>query len=202
MLDSLILRWFFIIVIIIYIIGFMIPLVLIKQNGRDPHGTHEGASLIARLSSVSILTWLVYIILYIIFGDLIRYFWAFSLLISDGFIISGIILIILGVILEGLGIFYLGINFRIELPKEQTELITNGIYRLMRNPIVFGVYLLVLGSFFIIPTMIFLSLLIIIIITFDSKARAEEKFLSKRFGEKYKNYKKKVGRYLPFTIKK
>ena len=202
MLDSLILQWFFIFVIIIYIIGFIIPLVLLKKKGINPHGTHEGTSIIARLSSVSIIDWLAYIILYIIFGDPIRHFWAYSFLISDGIIISGIILTISGVIIDGLGTYFLGINFRIEIPEEQTELITNGIYRLMRNPIVFGLYLIVLGSFFIIPTMISLSLLIIIIITFNSKARDEERFLSKRFGEKYERYKKKVGRYLPFTIKK
>ena len=70
----------------------------------------------------------------------------------------------------------------------------------MRNPIVMGVYLLVTGSFLIIPTIISLIFLIANILTFDSKVRDEEKFLAKRFGEKYKNYSTQVGRYLPFSI--
>ena len=100
------------------------------------------------------------------------------------------------------GTIALGINFRIELPKEDTTLITTGIYRLMRNPIVMGVYLLIFGSFLIIPTIISLIFLIANIITFDSKVRDEEKFLAKRFGEDLNIYIKKVGRYLPFSMRK
>lgn len=47
------------------------------------------------------------------------------------------ILIIIGFVFEILKIKELGINFRIELPKGETELITSGLYRVMRNPIVF-----------------------------------------------------------------
>jgi len=72
----------------------------------------------------------------------------------------------------------------------------------MRNPIVFGVYLLILGSFFIIPTILSLLLFIINLITFNSKVKDEEKFLLKQFGENYVNYKMKVRRFFPLLKKK
>ena len=72
----------------------------------------------------------------------------------------------------------------------------------MRNPIVIGVYLLVFGSFLIIPTMISLIFLIANIITFNSKVRNEERFLAIRFGEEFEKYSKKVGRYTPFSLRK
>lgn len=117
-------------------------------------------------------------------------------------VITGMISILIGFLFEILGIIALGINFRIELPTDETELITHGIYRTMRNPIVFGIYLLVIGSFLIIPTIIVLLICIFNIFTFNSKAIDEEKFLLRRFGEEYKNYTNIVGRYLPFKIKR
>ena len=110
-------------------------------------------------------------------------------------------MILLGFLFEIFGIVALGTNFRIELPTDDTELVTSGIYRIMRNPIVFGIFLLVIGSFLIIPTLFVLLICIFNIITFNSKAIDEEKFLLQRFGENYNNYMKKVGRYLPFKIK-
>ncbi len=109
-------------------------------------------------------------------------------------------MISLGFLFEILGINALGINFRIELPTDDTELITYGIYRIMRNPIVFGIFLLVIGSFLIIPTVIALFICIFNILTFNSKAIDEERFLLQAFGEDFKNYLNKVGRYLPFRI--
>jgi len=178
------------------------PMVKIKKKGNDPHITHNGASLLTRLTPIAIFPWVIYIILFIIDNAIILQFLAFKLLISDYWIILGIIIIFFGLLLDFLGTAALGSNFRIDLPKEETTLITTGIYRLMRNPIVIGVYLLVFGSFLIIPTMISLIFLIANIITFNSKVRNEERFLAIRFGEEFEKYSKKVGRYTPFSLRK
>lgn len=191
---------FFIVCIILFLIGFLWPIIVVKKNGKDPHGTHEGSLLLTRLSSVSIFLWLGLIILYIFFNSFIEGLWRLNFLSNDISIIIGMIMISLGFLLEILGISTLGINFRIELPTDDTELITSGIYRIMRNPIVFGIFLLVIGSFLIIPTIIVLLICIFNILTFNSKAIDEEKFLLQAFGEDFKNYLNKVGRYLPFRI--
>ena len=200
MIKPIIIKIFFITVISFFLIGLLVPMAIIKKRGKDPHGTHEGASLLTRLTPYTIFTWLTYIILFIIDAKTILNFLVFEFLISDVFIFIGIIIISLGLLIDLWGTIALGTNFRIELPKEEISLNTTGIYRLMRNPIVMGVYLLVTGSFLIIPTIISLIFLIANILTFDSKIRDEEKFLAKRFGEEYKNYCTKVGRYLPFSI--
>ena len=175
---------------------------MVKKSGKDPHGTHEGSLLLTRLSSVSILLWLGFIIVYIFFNRLVENLWLLYFLHNDISIIIGMILISIGFLLEILGIIALGSNFRIELPIDDTELITSGIYRIMRNPIVFGIFLLVIGSFLIIPTIIVLLICLFNILTFNSKAIDEEKFLLRRFGKDYKNYMNDVGRYLPFRIRK
>ncbi len=202
MIESIIIKVFYIIVITLFLIGLFVPMVIIKKKGKDPHGTHENASLLTRLTSFTIFSWLLYIIAYIIVDVAMSRFLAIDVLSSNLVIIIGFIIVSFGLLLDGWGTFALGTNFRIELPKEEISLITTGIYRLMRNPIVMGVYLLLLGSFLIIPTVISLIFLIANVITFDSKIRDEEKFLSRRFGDKYKEYRLKVGRYLPFSYKK
>jgi len=193
---------FLVIVLIFFLIGLMVPLIIIRRKGKDPHGTHKGYSIIARLSSATIFIWIINIVLFIFFYNLIELIWIFTFLSVDIFIIIGIISVTVGFIIEILGIQALGINFRIELPKEETELITSGIYKLMRNPIAFGLFLIIIGTFLLIPNVLTLIITIANIIVFDTKVRDEEKFLLARFGKTYEDYQRKVGRYFPFSIKK
>ncbi len=176
-------------------------MILIKKRGKDPHGTHEGYSFLSKITFLSISYWLIYVLLKIIFNEVWGNYWTFNLLSIDFFIISGLILIVLGFVFEVLGLISLGINFRIELPKEETELVTSGIYRVMRNPIVFGIFLLVVGTFLTIPDIFTLAALIFNVVTFNSKAKDEERFLLARFGKKFEEYKSQVGRYFPIRLK-
>ena len=202
MIELLNIQIFLVIVLIFFLIGLMVPLIIIRRKGKDPHGTHKGYSIIARLSSATIFIWIINIVLFIFFYNLIELIWIFTFLSVDIFIIIGIISVTVGFIIEILGIQALGINFRIELPKEETELITSGIYKLMRNPIAFGLFLIIIGTFLLIPNVLTLIITIANIIVFDTKVRDEEKFLLARFGKTYEDYQRKVGRYFPFSIKK
>ncbi len=202
MIELLYKKIFLIIVLVLFLIGLVVPLIMIRRKGKNPHGTHEGYSILARLSSVSIFLWIINNILFIFYNDLIELFWTFIFLSDDLFIITGMLTVTIGFIIEILGIQSLGINFRIELPEEETELVTSGIYRLMRNPIAFGLFLIIIGTFLLIPNVLTLIVTIANIIVFDTKVRDEEKFLLERFGEFFEDYKKRVGRYLPFTLRK
>jgi protein-S-isoprenylcysteine O-methyltransferase Ste14 len=197
---SFVIKIFFLIVILSFLAGMFVPMIIIKKKGYDPHGTHESVSFLTKLTPYTIFTWLTYFILYIILDEKILFFLGFDILISDFFVIMGFIIVSLGLLLDLWGTLSLGTNFRIELPKENISLITTGVYRLMRNPIVVGVYFLLLGSFLIIPTILSLVFLVTNILTFDSKVRDEERFLTKKFDNEYRDYREKVGRYLPFNI--
>ncbi len=202
MIELLYRKIFLLLVLILFSIGLMIPMIIIRRKGKDPHGTHMGYSILARLSSLTIFIWIINIGLFIFFYNLIELIWRFTFLSGDLFIIIGMISVAIGTIVEILGMYSLGINFRIELPKEETELITSGIYRVMRNPIAFGLYLIIIGTFLLIPNVLTLIITIANIIVFDAKVRDEEKFLLARFEKSYEDYQKKVGRYFPFSLKK
>ncbi len=187
-------------VIAFFVVGLIIFGAKIRRKGIDPHGTSEGYSILAKLSSITIFIWLGILITYLIAQELLVIFWTIPIVSNDLFTLLGAIIGIIGFVIEVLGMGSLGENFRLELPKEETELITTGIYRVTRNPIVLGLDLIILATFFFIPNLLTLIITILNFITFDAKVRCEEIFLHERFGESYDEYKKKVGRYLPFPV--
>ncbi|MCW8397868.1 isoprenylcysteine carboxylmethyltransferase family protein [Legionella sp. PATHC038] len=83
-------------------------------------------------------------------------------------------------------------------PKENTQLVTSGIYGIVRHPIYTGVITMAIGwSVFWGALLSFITSLILIIF-FDFKAKKEEILLSKKYSE-YEQYKSKVKiKIIPF----
>ena len=82
-------------------------------------------------------------------------------------------------------------------PEEETELVTNGIYRISRNPAFLGfdlVYIGILMIFFNWP--LFIITILALFIFHLQIVKVEEPFLISVFGENYINYKNKTNRYL------
>ncbi len=121
-------KYFFLIIHILGMAVFIVLLIIIWRKGKDPHSTLEGTLILARLSEFLFFLWIIILIISIFFNDLLGVFWTFTLLSSDSFNITGMILIIIGFVFEILKIKELGINFRIELPKGETE-----PYRIYKN---------------------------------------------------------------------
>lgn len=100
--------------------------------------------------------------------------------------------------------FQLGDSFRLGLPSKsdsQFELINIGIYKYMRNPILFGWLILLLATFFIIPNFISIIVIIVNYIFINIEIREEELYLYHRFNEKYVKYYEKAGRFFPYFKK-
>jgi protein-S-isoprenylcysteine O-methyltransferase Ste14 len=82
-----------------------------------------------------------------------------------------------------------------------TGLITTGPYRLVRHPIYLGFVLLATGqalAFGSWPALIIV--LFGIVPTFAWRARAEEKLLSRTFGERYAVYQKRTKMIIPYLL--
>ena len=87
-------------------------------------------------------------------------------------------------------------SLRVGLPKEETRLITTGIYRWSRNPIYLGVFIICTGSMLYFPDPVNVVLAVYGMIIHYRITLGEEKFLEERFGEEWSAYKAKVRRYL------
>lgn len=78
-----------------------------------------------------------------------------------------------------------------------TALVTGGLYRLSRNPIYLGLIANYTGLALLIgaPWALVLLIPVLIVLRFGVIAR-EERYLERKFGEDYRSYKIRVGRWL------
>jgi len=81
---------------------------------------------------------------------------------------------------------------------ENHQLIQTGPYRLVRNPIYFGLLTAFLGTVIIIGEVRAIPAFILVLVAILYKINQEEKFLKERFAQEYTEYQKQVKSLIPF----
>lgn len=118
----------------------------------------------------------------------------------DALIHWGSGMIILGIIIRILGKRDIGKQFtwRVKIVKRQ-KFITTGIYRYMRHPIYFGLFISWLGYTFVMRSLEgIIAAVALLLPALYYRVYVEEKALIARFGEKYKQYRRRTIGLLPF----
>lgn len=89
-------------------------------------------------------------------------------------------------------------NWRAGVPEsDKTELVTDGIYQISRNPAFVGFDLIYLGILLMFFNWILFAVSLFAVVMFHLQiVNVEEEFLLNVFGGEYLDYKKKVNRYL------
>ena len=104
---------------------------------------------------------------------------------------------ILGDILFLVSIITMKNSWRTGIPSEDnTEFISNGIYKISRNPVFVGFDLMYIGICLLYCNVLTIIFSLFAIIMLHFQILQEEKYLEKTFGEKYITYKNKVFRYI------
>jgi protein-S-isoprenylcysteine O-methyltransferase Ste14 len=98
-------------------------------------------------------------------------------------------------VIFALGFPKLGTSLRIGLPREETALVTSGIYGLSRNPIYLAIFCLLGASLLYAFSWVNLAAVLISVALHHRIVLAEETYLVNRFVE-YSSYKRRVRRYL------
>ena len=80
--------------------------------------------------------------------------------------------------------------------KNKTELVTNGLFSISRNPIFLGIMTANFGLFLIIPNAYTLLIVSLSSVSINTQIRLEEAFLKSSHGEVYQDYLNKVSRWL------
>jgi len=81
--------------------------------------------------------------------------------------------------------------------KPSTALVTTGIYRYTRNPMYAGLTLIFLGVALLADSVITLALLPpLLVVIATAVIRREEHYLEITFGEEYRQYKRRVRRWI------
>ncbi|MBI5538638.1 MAG: isoprenylcysteine carboxylmethyltransferase family protein [Bacteroidia bacterium] len=187
------LAWYFVIV-------FIVPSVRVKlKTGINPYvfkNTDSAHDFLGKVSAP--ITSLIFIValVNIIFPDGIKYFAPFfwleiSILKYVGFVLMHFALLWIVIAqIQMSNSWRVGINH-----SEKTELKTNGLFSVSRNPIFLGMLITLVGIFFILPNAITLLTLVTSALLFQVQVRLEEEYLYKVHGESYLAYCGKVKRW-------
>lgn len=115
------------------------------------------------------------------------------------FIALGIVLILFGLYLWIKAVLIEKINVKVK----ENQLITSGVYRIVRNPVYTafislftGILLLARNYILLILPLVFWAFLTILM------KNTEEKWLKDRFGEEYEKYCREVNRVIPWIRRK
>jgi protein-S-isoprenylcysteine O-methyltransferase Ste14 len=107
---------------------------------------------------------------------------AIEMLIGYAFVLAGLVLIIKGWI----GVYY-----------SDGQLLTDGVYAVIRHPQYAGIFVAIFGQFVHWPTIPTLVLAPIIVFAFVRLARREETRLIDKFGAEYLEYRRRVPMFVP-----
>lgn len=112
---------------------------------------------------------------------------------------TGIVIIVLALILFTVTLIHFGNSLRFGLNEiNRGELITTGVFSFSRNPFFLSLDFYFHGVAILFSSMFFIVFAILTIISIHFFILKEEKFLQKTYGEEYKKYSEKVGRYFSF----
>ena len=116
---------------------------------------------------------------------------------SENMRIAGLIIATVGVMIFGLSVYTIRDSWRAGIPEsDRTKMVSEGIYSISRNPAFCGfdlTYIGILLMFFNIPLLAFTCFAIF---TLHLQILQEEKYMEKVFGIEYREYRRKVFRYL------
>lgn len=112
---------------------------------------------------------------------------------------SGLALIHLSLVWIVIAQFQMSTSWRIGIDEQNsTRLVTNGIFKISRNPIFLGMIISVLGIFLIIPNAVTFFLTLTTYFIIQIQIRLEEAYLQEAHGDAYLQYKKRTKRLLIF----
>ena len=111
--------------------------------------------------------------------------------------VLGIVLALLGDVVFLTAVLTMRDNWRAGVSvEEKTELVTDGVYRISRNPAFLGFDLLYLGILLLFFHWALLLITLLTMLFFHLQiVNVEEEFLISAFGEEYLAYRKRVCRY-------
>ncbi len=109
----------------------------------------------------------------------------------------GAILGTIGIIIFATAIYTMRDSWRAGVPEtDKTELVTNGIFKLSRNPAFLAFYLVYTSILLMFFNWVLLAFTVWSIIMLHLQIKQEEQFLLSTFGNQYTKYKKTTRRYL------
>ena len=126
-----------------------------------------------------------------------RYFPVIQL-IEEPLAYAGVIPVLFGIMMAAISAgMFVKADTGLEPFDEATTLVTGGFYRLTRNPMYLGMFLMLFGVAFLLGSVsTLLPLGIFVLVIRHNFVMGEERFLEAAFGQNYLDYKSEVRRWI------
>ena len=122
-----------------------------------------------------------------------------ALFASRAALVAGGCLFLLGLTMTLVAQFAMGPSWRIGVdPREHTELVVAGPFRIVRNPIFSAMAVAGTGLYFLFPSLLASSALLALLVALELQVRCvEEPYLLRTHGQAYLRYAQATGRFVP-----
>lgn len=161
------------------------------NKGDDAHGFN------GKIFGIISIIELVIVSIYAFVPSWHKYLLSFWYLENDNLVYVGWTLLISSLVFVWFAQSSMKESWRIGIDEENdTKLITNGLFKISRNPIFLGVIVANVGLFLVLPNAFTLLIVALSIVSINTQVRLEEEFLKKQFGNEYLEYSKKVRRWV------
>jgi protein-S-isoprenylcysteine O-methyltransferase Ste14 len=113
--------------------------------------------------------------------------------------VAGLVLAVCGIAATFAAQLAMGDSWRVGVdPEERTDLVTDGPFRLVRNPIYSAMLPTVFGLVLMVPNALAVAAIVTLFVGLELQVRlVEEPYLRKAHGEDYESYAARVGRFVP-----
>ena len=110
---------------------------------------------------------------------------------------AGIVLLLLSLVWTAVAQYQMGQSWRIGIDREhRSPLVQRGFFNFSRNPIFVGIMVTLLGLFLFIPNALTLVVLVVGVVVISIQVRLEESYLLESHGDSYREYQRRVRRWL------
>jgi protein-S-isoprenylcysteine O-methyltransferase Ste14 len=118
---------------------------------------------------------------------------------AGGLRLAGVVVALAGILATFVAQLEMGRSWRIGVdPTERTDLVTSGVFGLVRNPIFTTMAVTSVGLLLAAPTVLGLAGVALVLVTLEVQVRGvEEPHLRRTHGPDYADYESRVGRFLP-----
>lgn len=168
-----------------------------KINATENFGKVGHAKRAERIIQISLLLMLIIGLNYIFIQTNYKYLYPIKFLNLGWLNTIGFVIGILGLIFTFIAQIQMKNSWRLGIDENgQIELITSGLFSISRNPVYLGLGISFIGFFLITPNIGSLIFLILMYYGINQKINDEQKYLLKKFGVKYTDYKAKVRKWV------
>ena len=187
--------------VLYFLVVFIIPSVRVKRRtGINPYvfkNTESAHDFLGKVSAP--ITSLIFIVVLVnlFYPKGMQYFAPFFWLEISIIKYIGFIFIHIALLWIVIAQIQMNDSWRVGIDHSaKTELKTNGLFSISRNPVFLGMLVTLAGIFFILPNAITLLVATVSVMLFQVQVRLEEEYLSNIHADKYITYCKKVRRWI------